>query len=93
MLTDQGPAAAQLAEVMAELQSLPMNGHLGQLVGRTGPKALHRSRVGAPLQTQPLQVASTGVLHAACVFTTASPVTSASKYLHRAVSGIFPGCA
>ena len=93
MLADGGPAAAQLAEVMAELQCLPRNGHLGHLVGPTGPKALHRSRGGAPLQSQPLQVATTGAVHALCAFITASSVPSALNYPHRADSGIFPGCA
>ena len=46
---------AQLSEVLAELQSLPRNGQL-RAPGTAGPKPLHRSSLGTPVQAQPLQV-------------------------------------
>lgn len=50
-----GSAAAQVAEVVAELQKLPKNGQIGQLA-RAAPRALHKSALGSPMQPQPLQV-------------------------------------
>ena len=52
----ESSAARQLAEVMAELQSLPQNGQVRATVGSTGPKSLHRSSAGSAVQSQPLQV-------------------------------------
>ena len=44
-----------VAEVLAELQSLPRNGKL-RAPGTVGLKPLHRSSLGTPVQGQPLQV-------------------------------------
>ena len=50
-----GGATGQLSEVLAELQSLPRNGQF-RAPGTVGPKPLHRSSPGKPVQAQPLQV-------------------------------------
>ncbi len=54
----EGSVAGQLSEVLAELQSLPRNGQL-RAPGTAGPKPLHRSSAGFPVQAQPLQVGKT----------------------------------
>ena len=54
----EGSAAAQMADVMAELQSLPRNGQL-QTVGAAGIPPLHKSFSGSAEQAQPLQVRET----------------------------------
>lgn len=54
-MSAEGSAAGPLSEVLAELHSLPRNGQL-RSPGTMGPKALHRSNPGTPVQVQPLQV-------------------------------------
>lgn len=54
----EGSSAAQMADVMAELQSLPRNGQL-RAAGTAGTPPLHKSFPGSAEQSQPLQVRET----------------------------------
>ena len=57
-LPAEGSSAAQLADVMAELQSLPRNGQL-QTAGTVEIPPLHKSFSGSAEHAHPLQVRET----------------------------------
>ena len=57
-LPAEGSSAAQMADVLAELQSLPRNGQL-RTVGLAATPPLHKSFSGSAEQAQPLQVRET----------------------------------
>ena len=57
-LPAEGSSAAQMAEIMAELQSLPRNGQL-RAASTAGTPPLHKSFPGSAVQAQPLQVCKT----------------------------------
>ena len=57
-LPAEGSSAAQMADVMAELQSLPRNGQL-RTAGPAETPPLHKSFSGSAGQAQPLQVRRT----------------------------------
>ena len=84
-------AAGQLSEVLTELQSLPRNGQLRAL-GAAGPKPLHRSSSGTPLQAQPLQVGRCPPVHICLLWYSSPPVmihliVPAASRWHDAASG------
>ena len=57
-LPAEGSLAAQMADVMAELQSLPRNEQL-RTSGAAGAPPLHKSFPGSAVQAEPLQVCKT----------------------------------